>query len=248
MAKLQEDNKPSILKRKFICPLCQAIAGHSWHITYMGKSINPPGDLLKRQILRSPNNSLSELDILKEDEASISDLEIIERESELETIEVSRLDYLYLSKCMSCEKHSIWKGKKLVYPIIVMTPPPCEDLPDDVKSIYNEAALILNNSPRAAAALLRLCLEKVCVDLGETHKNLFTKIENLKEAGKIPDTEIFMHFIRKVGNDAIHPTKIIESEGDIDALLLFSMINAIGSYHYSTEKLKEEARRLISTK
>jgi hypothetical protein len=38
-------------------------------------------------------------------------------------------------------------------------PQPNQDLPDDIKSIYTQAASELPDSPRSSAALLRLCLK-----------------------------------------------------------------------------------------
>lgn len=42
------------------------------------------------------------------------------------------------------------------------------DMPEAVKALYNEAAIIYNKSPRAACALLRLAVERLCNELGET--------------------------------------------------------------------------------
>jgi hypothetical protein len=43
-------------------------------------------------------------------------------------------------------------------------------MPDEVKLDYEEAALIAQQSPRGAAALLRLALENLCNHLGDPSK------------------------------------------------------------------------------
>lgn len=46
------------------------------------------------------------------------------------------------------------------------------DLPTETRVDYEEAKAILERSPRGAAALLRLCIQKLCTHLGEKGRNL----------------------------------------------------------------------------
>ena len=55
----------------------------------------------------------------------------------------------------------------MIYPRSIPFPDPNEDLDDGIKKLYREAANVYQDSPRASAALLRLCLEKLCQQLGE---------------------------------------------------------------------------------
>lgn len=50
----------------------------------------------------------------------------------------------------------------MVYPAVRHSEPPNDDLPEEIKPDYNEASTVLPLSPRAAAALLRLCIQKLC--------------------------------------------------------------------------------------
>jgi hypothetical protein len=50
----------------------------------------------------------------------------------------------------------------MIYPEVISVDNLNEDMPEEVKFDYNEAALIVEKSPRAAAALLRLGIEKLC--------------------------------------------------------------------------------------
>ena len=88
-----------------------------------------------------------------------------------------------VAKCQNCAKYSIWKDKKMVFPKTLTAPLPYQDMPNPVKEVYEEARLISNDSPRAAAALLRVALEKLTEELGEKEGNLNTRIKNLKKKG-----------------------------------------------------------------
>ena len=78
---------------------------------------------------------------------------------------------LKIARCHSCGKKIIWIDNEYIYPNIVaeeVNP----DLPESVKQLYNEAGLIYNQSPRAACALLRLAIDRLCNELGETDRDL----------------------------------------------------------------------------
>src|SRR5262245_33023221 len=59
--------------------------------------------------------------------------------------------------------YSIWYEQKMIYPETVSVAPPNTDLATEIQEDYREAASILSKSPRGAAALLRLCVQKLCV-------------------------------------------------------------------------------------
>jgi len=82
-----------------------------------------------------------------------------------------------------CNKYTIWIDKILIYPQSSSAPEPIEDMPEEVKQDYLEAKNIVNLSPRAAAALLRLALQKLMIHLGERGKNLNEDIASLVKKG-----------------------------------------------------------------
>ena len=71
----------------------------------------------------------------------------------------------------------------MLCPRIFPAPFPNQDMPESVKKLYEEARNIAGMSPRAAAALLRVSLEKLTEELGQTQGNLNTRIKKLKEKG-----------------------------------------------------------------
>ena len=129
------------------------------------------------------------------------------------------------SLCEKCQQPIFWIGEKIVYPHIGMFPPANEDLPDDVKEIYNEAASIANQSPRAASALLRLALQMLLEHLGGTG-NLNTNIKNLVKKGLDLPIQQALDIVRVTGNHAVHPGEI-DFNDTTDVQELFNSINTI---------------------
>lgn len=98
---------------------------------------------------------------------------------------------LMVSFCDYCHNFALRKEKtkEIIRPNIVTAPLPNEDMPDDVKELYEEARQVSHLSPRAAAALLRVSLEKLTAHLWETEWKLNTRIWNLKKQW-LPDSVI----------------------------------------------------------
>jgi hypothetical protein len=77
-----------------------------------------------------------------------------------------------ISRCFNCDKIAVWIFNRLAYPIVSSAPLANTDLPDYVRLDYEEAGTILQLSPRGAAALLRLAIQKLCKELGGKGKNI----------------------------------------------------------------------------
>jgi hypothetical protein len=58
-------------------------------------------------------------------------------------------------------------------------------MPDVLRPDYAEAAKIYRDSPRGAAALLRLLIQKLCSELGSTHKDINAAIGGFVAEGRI---------------------------------------------------------------
>ena len=135
---------------------------------------------------------------------------------------------LNIARCCNCGKKIVWIDHEYIYPNIVaeeVNP----DLPESVKQLYNEAGLIYNLSPRAACALLRLAIEKLCHELGETADKINDNIAALVKKGLSPKVQKALDLVRVVGNNAVHPGKIAFDVDDITtAKSLMRLVNMIG--------------------
>lgn len=134
---------------------------------------------------------------------------------------------LTIHKCKCCGGKIIWVDKDYVYPDIVaeeVNP----DMPDSVKQLYNEAGLIYNKSPRAACALLRLAIERLCNELGETDSKIDNNIGELVKKGLSPSVQKALDIVRVVGNKAVHPGQIAFDVDDKEtAIALMKLVNLI---------------------
>lgn len=145
-----------------------------------------------------------------------------------------------VAKCTHCSESSFWTQNKMIYPLVGTVPNPNEDLPQDVKEDYIEARNIVNLSPRGAAALLRLAVQKLCIHLGEKGKNINEDIKSLVKKG-LPETmQQALDSVRVVGNNAVHPGQI-DLKDDVDtAYKIFGFLNIICEMLISQpKKIKE---------
>ena len=146
------------------------------------------------------------------------------------------LNEVQFAQCAHCNRHTIWHDGKLIYPETTAIVPPNPDMDDDIKSAYLEAAGIVNKSPRAAAALLRLCLQKLCKQLGEAGRNINDDIASLVRKGLSPQIQQALDVLRVTGNNAVHPGQIDLTDNTELATDLFELINLIAESTISQPK------------
>lgn len=69
---------------------------------------------------------------------------------------------LSVCKCQHCEYLSFWYMKKLAWPLNSLIEAPIDEMPEDIKILYNEARSIVELSPKGSCAIIRLALQKLC--------------------------------------------------------------------------------------
>ena len=156
------------------------------------------------------------------------------------------LDNSNTAKCSHCYNISFWVDDKMVYPLNGNVEMANLDLPEEIKIDYNEAKNIVNISPRGAAALLRLAVQKLCIHLGEKGLNINDDIKSLVKKGLPPTMQQALDSVRVIGNNAVHPGKI-DLEDNIEiAYALFGFVNIICETLISQpKKVKEYYEKYI---
>ncbi len=141
-----------------------------------------------------------------------------------------------VTKCARCGDIAMWLGTSMIFPRKVIVAPPNEDLADEIKGDYMEAAHVLSESPRAAAAILRLALQKLCKQLNEKGENINDDIKSLVTKGLNPLVQKSLDALRITGNNAVHPGEINLEEEPDRVIKLFELINFIATKMISEPK------------
>jgi len=145
-----------------------------------------------------------------------------------------------LSECYNCDRMAVWVHRNMVFPNNVEGPIPNPDLPDDILRDFTEARSILATSPRGAAALLRLAVQKLCASLGERGKNIDDDIASLVKKGLDPLVQQSLDVVRVIGNEAVHPGSLDLRDDQATALRLFDLVNIIAQQMISHPKSVRE--------
>jgi hypothetical protein len=147
---------------------------------------------------------------------------------------------LHVSSCYNCKEFAVWVGGKLVYPAQKLEVQPNSDLPNDIRRDFEEARSIANDSPRGAAALLRLCIQKLCTRLGEAGKSIDADIASLVKKGLNPRVQKALDIVRVIGNESVHPGVMDLKDDAGTATRLFGLVNAIAEEMITHPKAVDE--------
>jgi hypothetical protein len=145
-----------------------------------------------------------------------------------------------VSECFHCREIAIWVGERIVWPSESDAPQPNADLPPNISADFREAGEIVNSSPRGAAALLRLCIQNLCVHLGEKGRNINDDIASLVTKGLDPRVTKMLDTLRIYGNSAVHPGEIDLRDDRETANKLFNLVNLIADIMISQPKAVDE--------
>ena len=130
----------------------------------------------------------------------------------------------------------------MIYPTGGSAPLPHDELPPDVKVDYEEARNVVSQSPRSAAALLRLAVQKLANDILGTKREakLNDSIAKLVEDGLPVRIQKALDIVRVTGNHTVHPG-VIDLEDNTDtAIALFELVNIITEYMIAKPKKIDE--------
>ena len=100
-------------------------------------------------------------------------------------------------------------------------------MPEHISKDFDEARSIFEHSPKGSAALLRLCIQKLCMEAGEKGKNLNDDIAALVKKGLPEEVQQALDVVRIVGNNSVHPGQIEDTDTREMAQSLFSAVNLV---------------------
>jgi len=122
---------------------------------------------------------------------------------------IIRLDGFIYSKLGKSSQRIIDKFSRLVYPKTPARGPIPKEVPREFSGDYNEACLVLADSPKASAALSRRCLQRLLVEKEKAKGKLLAEdIDRVLQSKHLPSyIANDLDAVRNVGNFAAHPIK-----------------------------------------
>ncbi len=118
-------------------------------------------------------------------------------------------------------------------PLHNSAPLPNARLPKEIKDVYEEAQKVAVYSPRSAAALLRLAIRDLIIQMGGKGKNLDFDVADLIVTRGIPqEIASGLQYVKLIGDNAEIPGKICDEDNDNASVIvkLFSLLNLLANY------------------
>lgn len=252
---------PKFGELRFSCPHCGALSHQHWHSLHAKRL--KKDELPDRYDLDKLKQRKTELEsVAEENTTEINHIfeELFRAANNEVFLSTRRADpYSYnvynveISQCDSCMAAGIWLNDRLIFPPSSPAGMASEDMPQPVKALFEEASAVFTTSPRASAALLRLALQHLLIELGEKGKNINSDINALIDKGLDHETARIMHSLRIVGNESVHPGEISFDDEPYMAEALFDLLNQIVDQLITRprrrqelwERLPEEKRKQV---
>lgn len=147
---------------------------------------------------------------------------------------------------------SVLGTEYIVWPLVGARPVP-EEVPEHIRADYSEAALVLNLSAKASAALSRRCLQAVLREAGGSEQhNLSAQIDEI-----LPQVPTYIaesiDAIRNIGNFAAHPMKntssnqILEVEPG-EAEWNLEVLDMLFDFFYVQPAITKQKRKALDDK
>lgn len=241
----RDQHPPSVSETAFECPHCGAYTTQQWYrlsATALGGEHRTP-TILTAESRRAID---SDADLDPKVKASVLEwaAKMARERVFFEANERGRyvhkdVSNLSVSECFNCHDIAVWVHQQLVFPPDRGAAPPNPDLPHDIVRDYEEAREIVASSPRGSAALLRLCIQKLCMHLGEKGKSIDDDIASLVAKGLNPLVQKSLDVVRVVGNEAVHPGTLDLRDNRDSALQLFTLVNVVADQMISHPKAIE---------
>lgn len=250
-----QDQSPHFRARAFRCPHCKAFAHQNWFALAASGVTVPPLQLTKGNIdLLSLSGASFEYTVSPKKTVFINEeeMKIINSRGALlkaQPIMGANSHHVvncYISECASCSQIAIWISESMCFPLVNSDiPEPNTDIPDDIQKDYIEAAAIFHISPRGSAALLRLCIEKLCIFILSEKSDINDMIGKLVSKGLDKRIKEALDSVRVIGNEAIHPGELNIDDDKQTVYHLFGLVNVIADRLITQERVIGEVYKKI---
>jgi len=143
-----------------------------------------------------------------------------------------------ISYCFNCNEMCFWVYDQLVWPRRAGGPEPKLLAPPNVRREREETSQTLEASPRGAAALLRLAIEKLCKELGVSGESLKDDVALFVREDVDARVQKVLDAARIIESNAVRPGQIGLGDDRATAETLSGLVNLI------CEKMIMEPRHL----
>lgn len=220
----------TVTETAFNCPYCRVLTSQRWSRIY-GRVIESKSQL-PRILDSSDDHGWENIENEKDRQKIINMVKraLIGRpffDSSDTDLYAKEMTNCFASVCFECNDISIWLRDRLIYPEVSDGPLANPDMPDEIRLDYEEASAILARSPRAAAALMRLCIQKLMVHLELKGENINEDIKALVSQGLDPRIQKALDAVRVIGNNAVHPGTMDLRDDRATAESLFRLLNVV---------------------
>lgn len=221
---------PTLWKSGFTCPNCGVEAHQNWFNCYAANRASSRSDIHKQQ----PSPASDAAFAVTPSVTLGTPSQNIHSQGNIPVHNIS------ISRCYSCSEAAIWIGTRLIWPRFTPDIKPHVHMPAAIKADFVEACSILQLSPRGAAALVRVALEKLINHLvGEAVKPN-DGIQTLVDRGMPERVQKMCDAVRIITNDSVHLGTINSNDDLASATKLFHLVNVIVDQTIGLDMLADE--------
>jgi hypothetical protein len=211
---MNEYIQPRLGAESFSCPHCNTVAHQDWYSLFLKPENAAEVRVLTPEAIRQGE---AQRDNIKEIDQFIERLKktqlTYEYQKHPHPLKV-KMANLHISNCHNCNGFSLWVSGLLVYPTKL------DKTPELVDEDVEEAAVVLNKSPRGATALMRVCIQKLVPLLEENGKELNQRVSSLVRKGLEMEIQQAMDVLEVLRSDSAQLNPL-ESQADRETALRF---------------------------
>jgi hypothetical protein len=214
---MSEYIEPQLGAESFSCPYCNTVAHQDWYSLFLKPENTAEVGVLTPEALKALRQGDAQRDNIKEIDQFVERLQknalTYEYQKHPHPLKV-KMANLHISNCHSCNGFSLWVGGLLVFPTRI------DKTPELVEEDLDEAAAILNKFPRGAAALMRVCIQKLVPLLEDNGKGLNQRVSSLVRKGLEMEIQQAMDVLQVLRSDSTQLNPL-ESQSDRETALRF---------------------------